>query len=81
MKRFCMWEVGANKRGERVLLLIVKRADFNVMVTGEKAVEFRKKTRYWDVRLTHEDGSFRDTRWVPRWMQDLQKGQNRVVKL
>ena len=64
MKRFCMWEVGANKRGERVLLLIVKRADFNVMVTGEKAVVFRKKTRYWDAILTHEDGRFREFDYV-----------------
>ena len=64
MKRFCMWEVGANKRGERVLLLIVKRADFNVMVTGEKALVLRKKTRYWDAILTHEDGSFREFDYV-----------------
>ena len=43
--KLIMSQVGANKSGERVLFLIVKRADFNVMVTGEKAVEFRKKTR------------------------------------
>ena len=52
------------KGGERVLFLTVKRAYFDVMVTGEKSVEFRKKTRYWDLRLTHEDGSFREFDYV-----------------
>ena len=41
------------------LFLTLKKQYFDVMVTGEKKVEFRRKTCHWDRRLTDEDGGFR----------------------
>ena len=45
------------------------------MVTGEKTVEFLKKTRYWDQRLAHEDGSFREFDYV-----DFQLGYRKPLR-
>ena len=41
----------------RVLLFNLKLEPFNVMVTAEKKIEFRDKGKYWDKRLTIQDGS------------------------
>lgn len=41
----------------KVLFFNLKLEPFNVMVTGEKKIEYRDKGNYWDKRLTIQDGT------------------------
>ena len=46
------------------MFLTLKKRWFDVMVTGEKFVEFRKKTSYWDKRLLDKHGKVRQFQYV-----------------
>ena len=41
------------------MLLTLRKDPYEVMVTGEKRMEFRDKTKYWESRLFEKDGKQR----------------------
>ena len=41
----------------RKLVMIVKKAPFQVMETGEKTEEYRDNTEYWRRRIFNKDGT------------------------
>ncbi len=44
-------------KGKRILKFNLKWEPFEVMVTGEKNVEYRDKSEHWKIRLFNKDGS------------------------
>lgn len=48
----------------KTLLLTLKKAAFDVMVTGEKTIEYRKKTKWIESRIFDKGGMFRQYDFV-----------------
>jgi len=46
------------------LIMILKKEPYQVMVSGEKKVEYRDKTPYWTSRLFNKDGTAKEFRYV-----------------
>ena len=46
------------------LFFVLKRKFFDVMVTGEKKVEYREKKRHWERQMIDEDGQFKKFDYV-----------------
>jgi hypothetical protein len=44
----------------KTLFFNLKKEPFDVMVTGEKTVEYRNISKHWNSRLLNKDGSFKE---------------------
>ena len=57
-------EAGAPADEAPHLFFVLKRKFFDVMVTGEKKVEYREKKRHWERQMIDEDGQFKKFDYV-----------------
>ena len=53
-----------NMSKQKNLIMILKKEPYQVMVSGEKKVEYRDKTHYWTSRLFNKDGTAKEFRYV-----------------
>ena len=49
---------------QKNLIMILKKEPYQVMVSGEKKVEYRDNTPYWTSRLFNKDGTTKEFQYV-----------------